>query len=140
MSLLKLRIELLKRDLTQADLARGIGRSPAHVSRILSGRIRARARDRRRIVQFLGLPKSKLFPNLKRTKRGGLSKAHGRGLTSGACGSSSQATSVPILDLGLKLPTNRKRWPKTSRRSPVSSAKEGPEGAGGRASRPRVAR
>jgi transcriptional regulator with XRE-family HTH domain len=58
---LKLKIALVEQGLTQADLARGIGRSPAHVCRIIRGLARPRARDRKRIATFLGIQEGELF-------------------------------------------------------------------------------
>jgi transcriptional regulator with XRE-family HTH domain len=60
--LLRLKVLLVERELTQADRARGIGRSPAHVCRIIRGLTRARARDRKRIAAFLGIQEGELFP------------------------------------------------------------------------------
>jgi len=57
----KLKIELLNRGITQAKLAHSIGRSPAHVCRIIRGLARPRARDRKRIAAFLGIFEGELF-------------------------------------------------------------------------------
>ena len=62
MKLLKLKIALVKRNLTQADLAQAIERSPSYVCRVILGRVRVRVRDRNRIAEVLGLPEKELFP------------------------------------------------------------------------------
>lgn len=67
--LIHLKIALLQRELKQGDLARAIGRTPAHVSRLIRGRVRLRARDRRRIAGFLGIAESKLFPQRKQNRK-----------------------------------------------------------------------
>jgi transcriptional regulator with XRE-family HTH domain len=67
--LAQLKIALLQRGVNQGELARAIGRTPAHVSRLIRGRVRLRARDRRRIASFLGIAESKLFPRKKQNKK-----------------------------------------------------------------------
>ncbi len=67
--LVQLKIALLQRELKQGELARAIGRTPAHVSRLIRGRVRLRARDRRRIAQFLSIAEERLFPGRKRSDR-----------------------------------------------------------------------
>jgi transcriptional regulator with XRE-family HTH domain len=62
MMLLPLKIAILRRGISQAKLAQAIGRTPAHVSRLIRGHVKARARDRRRITHFLGVAESELFP------------------------------------------------------------------------------
>lgn len=64
------KIELLKRGIRQGEVARGIGMQPSRLSRIISGRVPARARDRRRIAQFLAVAERRLFPNAWRGRRG----------------------------------------------------------------------
>jgi len=59
--LLDLKIELAKRGLSQAALARAIGRSPSHLSRIIRGISRACLSDKRRISEYLGVKQSQLF-------------------------------------------------------------------------------
>jgi transcriptional regulator with XRE-family HTH domain len=65
--LFPLKIEILRRGISQAKLAQAIGRTPAHVSRLIRGRVRVRARDRRRIANFLGVSEVRLFPSRKRS-------------------------------------------------------------------------
>ena len=67
--LVQLKIALLQRELKQGELARAIGRTPAHVSRLIRGRVRLRARDRRRIASFLGVSETQLFPSTRITAR-----------------------------------------------------------------------
>lgn len=64
--LLVLKIELVKQGLSQAALARAIGRSPSQVSRIIRGISRPRLRDKERISKFLGLKQSQLFHSHRR--------------------------------------------------------------------------
>lgn len=64
--LLDLKIELVKRGLSQAALARAIGRSPSQVSRMMRGISRPRLRDKRQIAEFLGLKLSQLFGTHRR--------------------------------------------------------------------------
>jgi transcriptional regulator with XRE-family HTH domain len=73
--LVRLKVELVKRGLTQAELARAIDRSPSYVCRAILGRVRARARDRKRIAETLGIAETELFPRnelypRKRQKKG----------------------------------------------------------------------
>jgi transcriptional regulator with XRE-family HTH domain len=65
---LKLKVQLIERGITQVDLARGIGRSPAHVCRIVRGITRPRARDRKLIAAFLGVEQEQLFRVHRRRK------------------------------------------------------------------------
>jgi transcriptional regulator with XRE-family HTH domain len=69
MMLLPLKIEILRRGISQAKLAQAIGRTPAHVSRLIRGRVRVRARDRRLIASFLGVSQARLFPSPTRSTR-----------------------------------------------------------------------
>ena len=69
MKLMRLRVELVKRDMSQAALARAVGRSPSHICRIILGRIRARAKDRRRIAEALAVTEAALFPRRKWRRR-----------------------------------------------------------------------
>jgi len=66
--LLNLKIELVKRSLSQAALARAIGRSPSQVSRMIRGISRPRLLDKERISEFLGLKQSQLFRSHRRRK------------------------------------------------------------------------
>lgn len=66
---LKVKILLLERDLTQADIARACGISPTAVSLILFGQ-RPGYRYQRRIAQILGVKMSDLFASTKRRKPG----------------------------------------------------------------------
>ena len=70
--LVQLKVALLQREIKQGELARAINRTPAHVSRLIRGRVRLRARDRRRIASFLGVAEVKLFPCMDSLKRAGL--------------------------------------------------------------------
>ena len=71
MMLVDLKIAILQRGISQAALAQAIGRTPAHVSRLIHGRVRIRAHDRRQIAAFLGVAEAKVF--LRHSKqRGGL--------------------------------------------------------------------
>lgn len=67
--LVRLKIALLRRGISQIQLARAIGRTPAHVSRLIRGHVRPRARDRRRIASFLSVSETQLFPCRKRRSR-----------------------------------------------------------------------
>jgi transcriptional regulator with XRE-family HTH domain len=66
--LLALKIELVKRCLSQAALARAIGRSPSQVSRIIRGVNRPQVQDKKRISEFLGLEQSELFAHRHRRR------------------------------------------------------------------------
>jgi len=65
---LKLKLELFNRGITQAGLARGIGRSAAHVCRIVRGLARPTTRDRKLIAEFLGVEPADLFHVHRRGK------------------------------------------------------------------------
>jgi transcriptional regulator with XRE-family HTH domain len=67
--LVRLKIVILRRGISQAKLAQAIGRTPAHVSRLIRGRVRPRTRDRRRIARFLGIAEAKIFPLSSNRKR-----------------------------------------------------------------------
>lgn len=67
--LLKLKIELLRRGVSQRELARIMGTTPSRISRIIRGRLRLSSRDRRRIAEVLGSPASELFPRRRRRRR-----------------------------------------------------------------------
>ena len=66
---LKVKILLLQKGITQADIARALGLSPAGVSYILFGQ-RAGYRYQRRIAKILGVKISDLFASTKRRKPG----------------------------------------------------------------------
>ncbi|MGH6878110.1 MAG: helix-turn-helix transcriptional regulator [Rhizomicrobium sp.] len=51
-----------RRGVTQADVAKVLGKDRSHVSRIVSGLRRARARERRLVAQFLGVSIAAIFP------------------------------------------------------------------------------
>ncbi len=70
--LVQLKIVLLRRKISQIELARGIDRTASHVSRLMRGHVKARARDRRRIANFLGVSEKQLFPGRKRRSRNGV--------------------------------------------------------------------
>jgi len=67
--LVQLKIVLLKRGISQTKIASAIGRSAAHVSRVIRGRAKASARDRRLIAEEVGISAAKLFPRLARRRR-----------------------------------------------------------------------
>jgi transcriptional regulator with XRE-family HTH domain len=69
--LVRLKVVLLKHGLKQGELARAIGRTPAHVSRLIRGHAKPRTRDRRRIACFLGITEAELFPFITSRKRAG---------------------------------------------------------------------
>ena len=57
----RLKLQLLRRGITQRCIANAIGISEAHLSRIVHGEVRCRARLRRRIAEYLGVPVQKIF-------------------------------------------------------------------------------
>lgn len=63
--LVRLKVELLKRGISQKALADALDVHPSHVSRVIRGHARPRARDRRRIAEFLGVSQRKLFPRVR---------------------------------------------------------------------------
>jgi transcriptional regulator with XRE-family HTH domain len=67
--LVELKMLLLRRGIAQIELARQTGMNTARISRIIRGRIRPRARDRRRIARALGAAESKLFPRKPKARR-----------------------------------------------------------------------
>ena len=83
--LLDLKIEILRRGISQAKLAQAIGRNPAHVSRMIRGRIRLRARDRRRIASFLAVSEAKLFPSRTRSNSSAVGPRSERERGKGGC-------------------------------------------------------
>ena len=60
--LLKLKLALLKRHLSQKALARQIGMTAARLSQIIHGHVEARARERQRIGRVVGVPSWAVFP------------------------------------------------------------------------------
>ncbi len=66
--LLSLKVVLLRRDMSQLQLARALRMSPAKVSRIIRGRIKAKPQDVAKIASFLELPASALA-SLDRSKK-----------------------------------------------------------------------
>ncbi len=66
--LTELKIALFRRGLSQAALARALGVHPSRVSRLIQGRVPARARERRLIAEALGVPQGQLFPGCGRRK------------------------------------------------------------------------
>lgn len=67
--LLKLKILLMQRKLPQKELSRGIGMSESRLSRIIQGRVRPRARERRLIAEKLGVPQVQIFGMRRFSKR-----------------------------------------------------------------------
>lgn len=59
---------LRQRKMTQVDLAVAARISPFRLSRLLHGRARLRAADRRQIAHALGIPRDELFPRRTRHK------------------------------------------------------------------------
>jgi transcriptional regulator with XRE-family HTH domain len=70
--LVRLKLALLRRGISQTQLAQAIDRTPAHVSRLVRGHVKARARDRRKIASFLGVPETQLFSRRNRRNRNGV--------------------------------------------------------------------
>jgi transcriptional regulator with XRE-family HTH domain len=67
--LVRLKLVLLERGLTQTRLARAIGISQASLSRLIRGRVRCRARLRRLISEELGLRQAQIFDSDQTSKR-----------------------------------------------------------------------
>ena len=59
--LVELKVALVRRELSQAALARAVGLSPSQMSRILRGVSTPRRRVRKKILEVLGLTHSQLF-------------------------------------------------------------------------------
>jgi len=55
--------------LTQRQIAKEIGISEFRLCKVLTGRLRARPRERRRIAGLLGVPLGKLFRRVRRRVR-----------------------------------------------------------------------
>jgi transcriptional regulator with XRE-family HTH domain len=60
---IRLKIALLRRNVSQADLARQIGVTPAYLSRMICGHVIFRTRYRRKVARFLRVPLASLFPD-----------------------------------------------------------------------------
>ncbi len=58
----KLKIEIVRRGLTQRSVAREAGIAPGDLSRIACGRMLPTAEQADRIARVLGVERSKLFP------------------------------------------------------------------------------
>ena len=67
--LITLKIALLKSRRSQSWLAGSTGISAPRLSRLVHGRTRVRASERRKIARALGLPPSDLFPQFRRVRR-----------------------------------------------------------------------
>jgi transcriptional regulator with XRE-family HTH domain len=139
-----LKLELMRRKMTQRELAKRAGMSESQLSRIVRGDVQCRARLRKLIARSLGLRTKTIFPAQRLCKRA-FKRQTQRGTSknkfaSGVCGRSKPGNECAHSRPGAEAARDHKRWPKTSRRSPVSSAEEGPEGSGDGASRPRVGR
>lgn len=65
----RLKLHLLRRGLTQRGIAKAIGISEAHLSRIVHGEVRCRARLRRRIAEVLQVRVNEVFPPRRAQKR-----------------------------------------------------------------------
>ena len=68
--LLRLKVALLKRGISESQLARAIGAHPSTISRIIQGHTKPRPGDRRKIARVLGIPVRKLFPEIERQEKG----------------------------------------------------------------------
>src|SRR5947208_3215119 len=60
--LIRLKIALLRAGVSQQELARTVGVTPAYLSRMICGHVKIRTRYQRRIAKYLDIPQSKLFP------------------------------------------------------------------------------
>lgn len=67
--LIELKFALIKRRLSQRELARRIGATDAQVSQVIHSRRKPRVGDRRRISRVLRMPVRKLFPAIRRRRR-----------------------------------------------------------------------
>lgn len=79
--LLKLKLAMLRRNLSQKSLAQQMGTTTTRLSRIVHGRVQTRARERQKIARLVGVPSWRLFPGsglarLRRTR--GKSRGHAR--------------------------------------------------------------
>lgn len=59
--LVKLKIVLFRERIPQKELSHSIGVSESRLSRIIQGRVRPRARERRLIAEKLGVPQVQIF-------------------------------------------------------------------------------
>jgi transcriptional regulator with XRE-family HTH domain len=66
---MKIKEELKRAGLTQRAAAQELGISEFRISRVLTGKFRARPRERRRIARVLGVPVGKLFRRRRRRAR-----------------------------------------------------------------------
>ena len=67
--LVRLKVELMRRRISQRELARAIDISDTHLSRLILGQSRCRARLRRKICSFLGVSEREVFPARRARKR-----------------------------------------------------------------------
>ena len=58
--LIRLKVLLAKKGVSQKELAQEIGLSPGQVSRLIREHVKLRARHRRKIAQFLRVPQSQI--------------------------------------------------------------------------------
>lgn len=65
----QLKLHLLRRGITQRYIANAIGISEAHLSRIVHGEVRCRARLRRRIAEVLQVRANEVFPPKRGRRR-----------------------------------------------------------------------
>jgi transcriptional regulator with XRE-family HTH domain len=72
--LIDLKVLLLRKGISQKELAGAIDLSCGQVSRLINGRVRLRASHKRRIAQFLRVPQSQISAR-KRTR--GMSASKG---------------------------------------------------------------
>lgn len=56
------KVELVRRAISQTEFARSIGRHPVFVNKVLNGREDAGPETRQLICTALGMPESELFP------------------------------------------------------------------------------
>lgn len=68
--LMRAKIELLRRQISQRELASAVGVHASRVSRILRGHVRPRPRERARIARLLGVRMWELFPDIGRGRLG----------------------------------------------------------------------
>ena len=69
MILANLKLELMRRKMTQGQLAEQIGVSESQLSRIIRGDVRCGPRMRRLIADYLQLPIKGIFPALRSCRR-----------------------------------------------------------------------
>jgi transcriptional regulator with XRE-family HTH domain len=66
--LLRVKLELMRRRISQQELARSVGVNGSRISRILRGHVQPRPQERVRIARVLRVPAWKLFPKAGRAR------------------------------------------------------------------------